>query len=79
MDIFTATSLGGKPVKPGSYRVVADGSTVTLKSGNKVVAEAPAEWKDADNKSAYSSIVTDGQGIKEFHFEGRASYLEVKE
>lgn len=79
MDIATATSLGGKPVKPGSYRVIADGSTVTLKRGNKVIAEAPAEWKDGDDKAGYSSVVTDGQGITQIHFEGRASYIQVKE
>jgi hypothetical protein len=79
MDIVTATSLGGKPVKPGTYRVVADGSTVTLKRGNKVIAEAPAEWKDADSKANYSSVVTDGQGITQFHFEGKESYIQVKE
>lgn len=79
MDILNATSLAGKPVKPGTYQVVADGSTVTLKAGNKVIAEAPAELKDSSNKASYSSVVIDGQGIKEIHFEGKTSYVEVKE
>lgn len=79
MDIITATSLGGKPVKAGTYQVIADGSTVTLKRGNKVIAEAPAALKDSDAKASYSSVVTDGQGITEFHFEGRQSYVQVKE
>jgi hypothetical protein len=79
MDIVTATSLGGKPVKPGTYRVVADGSTVTLERGNKVIAQAPAEWKDADGNASYSSVVTDSQGITQFHFEGKDSYIQVKE
>ncbi|MGA9885434.1 MAG: hypothetical protein WBQ34_17090 [Candidatus Acidiferrales bacterium] len=79
MDITTPTSLDGKPVKAGSYRVIANGSTVTLKSGSKTVAEAPVEWKQADNKASYSSVVTDGHGIKEFHFEGKTSYIEVEE
>jgi hypothetical protein len=79
MDILTATSLGGKAVEPGTYQVFADGSTVTLKRGKKIVAEAPAEWKDGDTKAIYSSIVKDSNGIKEFHFEGKTSYVEVKE
>ncbi|MGH9738905.1 MAG: hypothetical protein ACRD4X_10000, partial [Candidatus Acidiferrales bacterium] len=79
MDISTPTSLGGKPVKAGTYRVVANGSTVTLKSGGKTIAEAPVEWKQSDDKASYSSVVTDGQGIKAFHFEGRTSYIEVEE
>lgn len=79
MDITTATSLGGKPVTPGTYRVVVDGSTVTLKRGKKVIAEAPAEWKDGAGKANYSSVVTDGRGITQFHFEGKESYIQVKE
>lgn len=79
MDIVTATSLGGKTVKPGTYRVVANESTVTLKRGNKVIAEASAEWKDGSGKAGYSSVVTDGQGITEIHFEGRQNYIQIKE
>jgi hypothetical protein len=79
MEILNPTSLGGKTVKPGTYTVVADGSTVMLKLGRKVAAQAPAEWKDAANKAAYSSIVTDAQGIKEIHFEGQTRYVEVTE
>ncbi|MGH9686000.1 MAG: hypothetical protein ACRD5K_02785 [Candidatus Acidiferrales bacterium] len=79
MDIPAPTSLGGKPVKEGAYRLIANGSTVMLKNGSKTVAEAPAEWKQSDDKASYSSVVTDGHGIKEFHFEGKASYIEVEE
>ncbi len=79
IDILTATSLGGKTVKPGSYQVLADGSTVTLKLGKKAVAEASAELKNGDAKPPYSSIVKDDRGIKEFHFAGETSYVEVTE
>jgi len=79
MDILTSTSLGGKALKPGTYKVVVDGSSVTMKSGNKVVAEAPAQWKDGSSKSEYSSIVTSAKGITEIHFQGKTSYLEVQE
>lgn len=79
MHVLNSTSLGGKAVKPGTYRVIADGSTVTMKMGKKVVAEAPMQWKDGDGKSPYSSIVKDAQGIKEFHFEGKSRYIEVRE
>jgi hypothetical protein len=77
MEILNPTSLGGKTVKPGTYTVVADGSTVMLKLGRKVTAEAPARWKESANKAAYSSIVVGAQGIKEIHFEGQTRYVEV--
>jgi hypothetical protein len=79
MSIANSTLLGGKPLKAGTYRVFADGSTVKMKSGNKVVAEAPAQWKDAGAKAEYSFIVTDAQGIKEIHFNGKSRYVEVGE
>jgi len=79
MDILSNTSLGGKTLKPGTYKVTANGSTVTLMSGKKVLAEAPAQWKTGSNKSGYSSIVTDAKGITEIHFQGKTRYLEVQE
>jgi hypothetical protein len=79
MYISSPTSLGGKPVKAGTYSVIAGDSTVQMKSGNKVVAEAPVQWKDAGSKAGYSSIVTDAQGIKEIHFSGKSRYIEVTE
>lgn len=79
MDILSDTSLGGKALKAGTYKVVVDGSSVTMKDGNKVVAEAPAQWKDGSSKSEYSSIVTSAKGITEIHFEGKTRYLEVQE
>lgn len=79
MDVPAATSLGGKPLKPGTYKVIVDGSTVTMKSGNKVAAEAPATWKQGSSKPQYSSIVTDAKGIEEIHFEGKTDYIQVQE
>ncbi|HVB86693.1 MAG TPA: hypothetical protein VNK23_08535 [Candidatus Dormibacteraeota bacterium] len=79
MDVPAATSLGGKALKPGTYKVIVGGSTVTMKSGNKVAAEAPATWKQGSSKPPYSSIVTDAKGIEEIHFEGKTGYVEVQE
>ncbi len=79
MDILIPTSLGGKPLKAGTYKVIADGSTVTLRLGNKLVAEAPAQWKDGNTKAQYSFIVTDAHGIDEIHFDGKTRYIQVKE
>lgn len=78
MSIINATSLGGKPLKAGTYRVIVNDSTVTMKSGDKVVAQAPVQWKDADSKAEYSSIVSDGHGIQEIHFQGKTRYIAVK-
>ena len=41
---------GRQELKPGTYRVTADDSKVTLTLDGKVVAEAPVQWKDETNK-----------------------------
>lgn len=79
VDILSPTSLGGKQIKPGSYKVIVDGSTVEMKSGKKIVAEAPAQWKSSNSKAHYSFIVTNPSGIKEIHFHGKSRYIEVED
>jgi hypothetical protein len=77
MDLVTPATLGGTQVKPGSYSVSADDSKVSLFRDGKLVAEAPIQWKDAPAKARYSAVVTDGDQIKEIHFNGKAKYVEI--
>jgi hypothetical protein len=77
VDIRNPTSLSGKPLKPGSYRVIADDSKVTLKLNGKVAAEAPVQWKEAPSKAKYSAIVTGDRGVREIHFDGKTRYVEI--
>lgn len=77
MNILNPTSLSGKEIKPGSYRVTVDDAKVTLERDGKVVAEAAAQWKDAPSKADYSMIVKDEHGIKEIHFAGKTRYIEI--
>jgi hypothetical protein len=77
MDLLQPTTLGGTQLKPGSYSVTADDSKVTLYRDGKVVAEAPVQWKDGSNKSRYSAIVTEGDQVKEIHFNGKSKYVEI--
>jgi hypothetical protein len=78
MKCGRCTSLAGTALKPGSYTVVADGSTVTLSQHRKKVAEAPAQWKDEQGKPHRSTIVTDSDGrVMEFHFSGQTQYIVI--
>ncbi len=79
LDLFSAATLGGKELKPGTYSVIADESKVTLKQGSKVVAEAPVQWKDADKKEYSTNVVLEGNSIKEIRFGGKTRYLIVQE
>lgn len=77
MDILSPATLGGKEIKPGTYTVQADESTVTILQDGKMVAEAPAEWKDETSKSDGSKIVVQNNQIREIHFDGKMKYVEV--
>lgn len=77
MDILSTATLGGKEIKPGTYTIQADDSTVTILQGGKMVAEAPAQWKDETSKSDGSKIVVQNNQIKEIHFDGKMRYVEV--
>jgi len=77
VEIINAVTLAGKQLKPGTYRVTADDSKVTLAMNGKVVAEAPAEWKDETIKPIYSNIVTTGDQVKEIHFNGKMRYVAI--
>jgi hypothetical protein len=77
LEIFSAVTLAGKQLKPGTYHIIADDSKVTVSIGNKVVAEAPVEWKDETSKPRYSNIVSAGDQVKEIHFNGKMRYVAI--
>jgi len=79
LDILNAATLGGKQIEPGTYRISADDSKVTLERNGKMVAEASVQWKDETSKPSYSKIVTENNQIKEIHFSGKMRYIQIAE
>jgi len=79
MDLLSPATLAGKQLKAASYAVKVDESKVSFLQNGKVVAEAPVTWKDSSTKAQYSSIVTDGNQIREIHFGGKTRYVEVSQ
>ena len=77
MDLPNPAILAGTEIKAGSYTVAADDSKVTLSRDGKVVATAAVQWKDAPSKAKYSAIVTEGNQIREIHFNGKTRYAEI--
>jgi hypothetical protein len=77
VQLSATSSLNGKTVPPGRYKVLANDNKVTIKQGGKVIAEAPVQWKDEQAKAGYSTIVYDNHGIREIHFEGKTRYIVV--
>lgn len=70
--------LAGTDLKPGDYSVTADDAKVTLSFNGKVVAEAKVEWKDGASKAPLTSLLIDGDEIKEIRFGGKTRYAVVQ-
>jgi len=78
ITLFSTHILAGTKLKAGNYQVVAEESKVTVKKDGKVVAEANAQWMDGQGKAADTSVVTDGNNIREIHFGGQARYVVIR-
>ena len=77
VDVLSTVSLGSKQLKPGSYQVTADETTVKFALNGKVVAEAAAQWKDDTGKAKFSTIVANDGKIRQIRFAGKDRYLEI--
>lgn len=79
IELYRAATIAGKSLKPGTYSVVADETNVKFSLDGKLMAEAPAQWKDAPTKAAQNSLVLDGEEIREIHFGGRTRFLVLSQ
>ncbi|MFZ0635509.1 MAG: hypothetical protein WA755_16815 [Candidatus Acidiferrales bacterium] len=71
IEIVNTVTFGSTELKAGEYSFVADGTKVQAKRNGKVVAEAPIQWQDRKEKSESSSIVLEGNQVKEIRFNGQ--------
>lgn len=69
--------LAGTELKPGDYNVAADDTKLSLSFNGKVVAETNVEWKDAGSKASQTSVLVDGDSIKEIRFAGKTRYAVI--
>ena len=78
IKLSNPSKLGSTQLQPGDYELIADDAKVVFKLRGKVVAEAKAEWKDADKKMDQTSLVFSGDTIKEIRFSGKKNYVVVQ-
>ena len=79
-SVFTiqnAASLAGQSIAPGDYKVSVTETQLTVSKDGKVIAQVPVLWKDETSKPHYSTIVTEGGKITEFHFGGKTRFVVV--
>jgi len=70
--------LNGTALKPGEYKVVANDSTVSFFRGDKLIVQAPIQWKDGAQKVEQNAIVTVSGKIQEVRFKGQSRSVVVQ-
>lgn len=80
INIPQTAKLGKTQLQAGEYTLLIDGSTVTVKSGKKVIAETEGRWEQREDKQPYDSVLvgTDGT-VQEFRFGGDRRVLVLNE
>ena len=72
INIPQAAKVGKADLKAGEYRLLIDGSKVTVQKGKDVVAESEGRWEDREAKSLYDAVLLGESGqVKEVRFSGQ--------
>ncbi len=75
ITLISPVKLAGTRLKPGDYELVADEAKVTVKHNGKIVCECKAEWAEAKSKTQATSLILDGDEVREIRFGGKTRYL----
>lgn len=80
MNLTQAARFGKTELKTGEYRLLIDGTKVTVQKGRNQLAEADGRWEERAEKSDYNSILigSDGQ-VKEVRFLGEKRVFVLSE
>jgi hypothetical protein len=71
LTISQAAKFGKADLQAGEYRLLIDGSKVTVQKGKTVLAETEGRWEERENKSTNSSVLLGSNGeVKEVRFAG---------
>jgi hypothetical protein len=69
------TWVGSTQLKPGTYKLVVQGSTAVFSSGKKTLAEVPATVEKNDSKVSSTEVETSDSKIVEIRLGGTHSKL----
>jgi hypothetical protein len=72
INIPQAAKIGKADLQAGEYRLMIDGTKVTVHRGKNVVAESEGRWEDREAKSSYDAVLLGDNGqVKEVRFSGQ--------
>ncbi len=76
VDIPAPAKLGSTQLNAGHYRLLIDGTKVTVQRGSQVVAEVEGRWEQREQKPPYNSVLLGPSGeVKEVRFAGERRVL----
>lgn len=80
VTLYRPATLVGQHLDAGTYRLKIEGDTVTVRSSknNQVVAEVQGQWVETETKARRSSVLLNGDQIKEFRFSGKKHVLKFE-
>ena len=71
--------IGGTALDAGSYQLLIDGTSVTIKKGRQVVAQVEGQWEQMAKAPDYTSVLLGDNGeVKEIRFRGEKRYLVIR-
>jgi hypothetical protein len=79
LSLSGKTRIGGTQLDAGEYKLVIDGTTVTIKQGNRVLGQVEGEWEQRDTRHERSSVLQGANGaVKEIRFRGETRVLLIR-
>lgn len=76
ISILQPAKVGSTQLSVGEYRILVDGSRVTIQKFNKTVAEVEGRWEQRDKKAERNSIVLGpNDEVQEIRFQGESRVL----
>jgi hypothetical protein len=73
MPLAHNAKVGQTELRAGEYEFQIDGTHLTILKGKNAVAQAEGRWEDRDQKSDYTSIVSEEGRLIELRFAGKKS------
>ncbi len=71
IDLLVSAKVGRTQLDVGQYKIVVDGTKVTVKQGKKTVAETTGEFVERPEKQRNNSVLVGAAGqIQEIRFAG---------
>ena len=80
INIAQSAKLGKADLQAGEYRLMIDGSKVTVQKGSQVLAEGEGRWEERATKSSSDSVLISSNGqLKEVRFSGKTRVFVISE